>query len=68
MVDNDGLVFSATVYRDGDYAKVTEKTKNILLVAYAPRTIERTHVVSSINMAVEHIILVADGKLEHKQH
>ncbi len=67
LTDNNNRVFSATVYRDGEHAKVTQSTSNILLVMYAPRTIDRTYVASSLKMVVEHIVRAAGGTIVQKQ-
>jgi len=55
LVDSKGLIFSATIYRDSIHTMVTSATKNILLVGYAPKTIERAYLRRAIRETSEAI-------------
>ena len=67
LIDNNGEIFSATVYRDGEKTKVTLSTKQLLLIAYIPTPIERAYGLKSIKMASDLICKVSGGKVVEKQ-
>jgi len=53
--DNNNNLVSATIYRDGDIAKVTENTTKVLLIAYGPPSIEKSVLKAAIRKAKEYI-------------
>ena len=53
LIDSSGKIFSATLYRDSEETKVTEKTKNILVVGYAPKDVPISNVRRAVNLTVE---------------
>lgn len=53
--DNERKLVSATIYRDGDIAKVTEKTKRVLLIGYVPSKIEKSLLKNALKKAKEYI-------------
>jgi DNA/RNA-binding domain of Phe-tRNA-synthetase-like protein len=51
-------------YRDSDHAKITEQTRNLLIVGYgAPRIIE-TQLKDALETTISYIKQVSDGKTE----
>ncbi len=67
LVDANGRVFSATIYRDGEETKVTEKTTRIILIAYAPKTIPKSYLIQSHKMAIDIVCESAYGHLKERQ-
>ena len=55
IVDADGNVVSATIYRDGEYAKVTEKTRNLFLLGYGPPGIDLPYLKKAVRTAEQFI-------------
>ncbi len=55
LVDSRGLIFSATVYRDSIHTMVTSATKNVLLVGYAPKTIEKAYLRKVVHQTAQAI-------------
>lgn len=53
--DGSGKVISATIYRDGEYAKVTEETKNLFLVSYGPPGIDLPYLRKAVKVAEQFI-------------
>ncbi|MCS7096049.1 MAG: phenylalanine--tRNA ligase beta subunit-related protein [Candidatus Bathyarchaeota archaeon] len=61
LADMTGIV-CIYPYRDSDYTKITENTRNILIVGYGAPGIERQNVVESVEMALTYIKTVSGGK------
>ncbi|MGQ4891278.1 MAG: B3/B4 domain-containing protein [Candidatus Njordarchaeia archaeon] len=53
--DSNGVIVSSTIYRDGEVAKITEKTRNLLLIGYAPPGIEKGVLRAAVNKAENYI-------------
>ena len=64
LVDSKGKIVAAVPFRDGRDTRITESTKNVFLLAYAPSTVEEYIIKKATKEAAEVIIKCAGGKLE----
>lgn len=51
-------------YRDSDYTKITENTRNILIVGYGAPGVERQNVTEAVETALTYIKTVSGGEIE----
>jgi len=63
MEDGEGKIIAAVIFRDGEETKVTEQTKNIILVGYVPKIIEKSVLRASTKRAAEIIVNCAGGEI-----
>lgn len=54
--DAKGIIVSATIYRDGEIAKITANTKNMILIGYGPPGVENAILRAAVKKAKENII------------
>ncbi|MHA1617436.1 MAG: B3/B4 domain-containing protein [Candidatus Njordarchaeales archaeon] len=64
MEDAKGAIVAAVIFRDSDNTRVTETTENILVVGYAPDTVESYIVRKAVRIACNYIVEGAGGRLE----
>jgi len=63
MKDSKEQIMAAVIFRDAYFSRVTEDTKNILVIGYAPKGISRAYLKSAVNTATNYILDSADGKI-----
>ncbi|MHA1237694.1 MAG: B3/B4 domain-containing protein [Candidatus Odinarchaeia archaeon] len=61
IVTDDQKILSIYPHRDGDLTKITENTKNIIIIAYGAPGIEEDDLLSAINLCYKYITNVAGG-------
>lgn len=54
-------------YRDSEHTKITEKTRNIIIVGYGAPGVERQNVTEAVEMALTYIKTVSGGEIEMKK-
>ena len=51
-------------YRDSDYTKITEQTRNVLIVSYGAQEITEQQLTEAVEVTLEYIKLVSGGEVE----
>ncbi|MEM3731551.1 MAG: phenylalanine--tRNA ligase beta subunit-related protein [Candidatus Bathyarchaeia archaeon] len=64
VLADERQVLSIYPYRDSDNTKITEKTRNVLVVGYGAPGIFQEQLVDAVETTLSYIKLVANGKVE----
>lgn len=51
-------------YRDADYTKITEKTKNVVIIGYGAPGIEKNQLIEAVETTLSYIKTVSDGEIQ----
>jgi DNA/RNA-binding domain of Phe-tRNA-synthetase-like protein len=51
-------------YRDSEYTKITEQTKNVAIVGYGAPGIEENQLIEAVETTISYIKTVSDGKIQ----
>ncbi|MBX5326927.1 MAG: B3/B4 domain-containing protein [Candidatus Bathyarchaeia archaeon] len=64
LVADENQIICIYPYRDADATKITEKTRNVLIIGYGAPTIKKNQLVNAVEKALTHIENVAGGVKE----
>jgi DNA/RNA-binding domain of Phe-tRNA-synthetase-like protein len=62
LVTDEKQILCVYPYRDADVSKITDKTRNVLIIGYGAPSINETQLVDAVEKALTYIEDTADGK------